>query len=332
MQYDDNTIFEACKKYLGWAPVTKTVNVPGYTVTETSYPTDCKKKDDGYKPDPVPVYPPEKEDGYVADPYPTEPPKDSYPTEAPEYPEYPTETPEYQPYPDEEPDYQSYPTEAPASYPENDGSYDNGPGYDDGSYNDDSAPWGSDGNYDSPGSSSFDNNYSGPDGPKPWDDADQTQELADAIDAGGYDMATNELGLDDAPWNAQPADYPDNSGGDYKRRSADYSPDNSYKGEDGVDYGSYDPYQTEAPPAYPEDSYKPQEDSYAPTEDSYKPDAPPEINYPSYPVDDSYSSAPVDDCDDKYEGDEHKSESYPQADGAPDYSSSSYWGEDSADY
>lgn len=61
VQYDDDTISEACKKYLGWAPSASTVSVPGYTVTITSYPTDCKKKDDGYKAEPAPTEAPENE-------------------------------------------------------------------------------------------------------------------------------------------------------------------------------------------------------------------------------------------------------------------------------
>jgi hypothetical protein len=69
VRYDDDTISEACKKYLGWAPSASTVSVPGYTVTITSYPTDCKKKDDGYKSEPAP----------------TEAPEPAYPEEQPSY-------------------------------------------------------------------------------------------------------------------------------------------------------------------------------------------------------------------------------------------------------
>ncbi|KAJ8113193.1 hypothetical protein OPT61_g4616 [Boeremia exigua] len=53
--YDDYTIVEACKRYLNWKPYTSTVYEPGYTVTVPSYPTECKKKDDGYKADPYPT-------------------------------------------------------------------------------------------------------------------------------------------------------------------------------------------------------------------------------------------------------------------------------------
>lgn len=144
VQYDDDIILEACKKYLGWGPSASTVSVPGYTVTITSYPTDCKKKDDGYKPAPAP-----------------------------------TETPEgeYEPaYPEDEPAY-----DAPAPWEDT--------GADDAQHSDDLQPW----------ENAFDNNYDGPDGPKPWDDVDATSELASAIEAGGYDAAAAQLGLDDDP-------------------------------------------------------------------------------------------------------------------------------------
>ena len=144
VQYDDDTILEACKKYLGWGPSASTVSVPGYTVTITSYPTDCKKKDDGYKPAPAP-----------------------------------TETPEgeYEPaYPEDEPAY-----DAPAPWEDT--------GADDAQHSDDLQPW----------ENAFDNNYDGPDGPKPWDDVGATSELASAIEAGGYDAAAAQLGLDDDP-------------------------------------------------------------------------------------------------------------------------------------
>lgn len=81
VQYDDDTIFEACKKYLGWGPSASAVSVPGYTVTITSYPTDCKKKDDGYKPEPAPTE--------TYDSYPTETPKEEY------EPAYPEDQPSY---------------------------------------------------------------------------------------------------------------------------------------------------------------------------------------------------------------------------------------------
>ncbi|KAJ4381500.1 hypothetical protein N0V86_002860 [Didymella sp. IMI 355093] len=282
VQYDDDTIFEACKKYLGWEPTTSTVNVPGYTVTVTSYPTDCKKPESSYVPESVSAYPTSTDDGYNSEPYPIETAEPystadqydttttgypEYPTETPEYepapysttdqydtttteyPEYPTETPvyptessEYEPapyatapasYQDDQPNYEPspYPTAtasyqddqpnyepSPTPYPGDDSSYgDDGSddGSDDGQYNDGTAPWDNDNTDDpqhsddkQPGENDFDTNYTGPDGPLPWDDADQTTELADAIDAGGYDYAASKLGLTDAPWNALPADYP----------------------------------------------------------------------------------------------------------------------------
>jgi hypothetical protein len=297
VQYDDDTIFEACKKYLGWEPTTSTVNVPGYTVTVTSYPTDCKK-DDGYKSEPVPAYPTDKDEDYKPEPYPTTSEYASYPTETPEYepepypttseyPEYPTETPEYAPEP--------YPT-APAPYPEDEPSYNDGS--DDGQYNDGTAPSYNDNTDDyehsddkQPWENDFDTNYSGPDGPLPWDDVDQTSELADAIDAGGYDSATQELGLDDAPWNALPADYPQKR--DYP---TEQSYDSSY-GEDGVDYEepSYDgsSYDDGSEGDYgvntaPEDSYKPTEGN---EEDIYPEEYAPNIYGPDVPESGSYESS-----------------------------------------
>jgi hypothetical protein len=269
VQYDDDTIFEACKKYLGWEPTTSTVNVPGYTVTITSYPTDCKKPEGSYVPESVPAYPTNTDDGYNSEPYPVgtaEPysTTDQYDTTTTGYAEYPTETPEYEPapystgypvYPTETPVYPTaapvYPSEtseyqpapyatapayqddqpnyepSPAPYPGDDSSYgDDGSGSgqyndgsDDGQYNDSPAPYNNDNTDDPahsddrlPGEDDFDTNYTGPDGPLPWDDVDQTSELADAIDAGGYDYAAQELGLDDAPWNALPVDFPQESG------------------------------------------------------------------------------------------------------------------------
>ena len=387
VQYDDDTIVEACKKYLGWEPTTSTVNVPGYTVVVTSYPTDCQKKDNGYKPDPVPAYPtdtpepyPTEEPDYptetpdypeyptetdyapypaetpepypadTPEPYPTEEP--DYPTETPDYPEYPTET-DYAPYPTETPEYEpepypeSYPTDAPAPYAPDDGSsyddgsyddgsYDDG-SYDDGSYDDGSAPSEDDGTDDyqqsddnQAGQNDFDNNYSGPDGPLPWDDADQTQELADAIDAGGYDQATQELGLDDAAWNALPGDSADDSGsgGGSKRRDVDYD---SYQGyspdqKDDSNYPTEDSSAEDCPTET--DTGYPTEESSYPTED-----------YPTYDdSEDSYPAGePEDDTawvlpdSDEYEGDEYESDPYPESDEAPDYSGYDSYGEDGVD-
>ena len=345
VQYDDDTIVEACKKYLGWEPTTSTVNVPGYTVVVTSYPTDCQKKDNGYKPDPVPAYPTD-----TPEPYPTEEP--DYPTETPDYPEYPTET-DYAPYPTETPEYEpepypeSYPTDAPAPYAPDDGSsyddgsyddgsYDDG-SYDDGSYDDGSAPSEDDGTDDyqqsddnQAGQNDFDNNYSGPDGPLPWDDADQTQELADAIDAGGYDQATQELGLDDAAWNALPGDSAadSGSGGGSKRRDVDYD---SYQGysPDQKDDSNYPTEDSSAEDCSTEtDTGYPTEESSYPTED-----------YPTYDdSEDSYPAGePEDDTawvlpdSDEYEGDEYESDPYPESDEAPDYSGYDSYGEDGVD-
>ena len=116
VQYDDDTILEACKNYLGWGPSASTVSVPGYTVTITSYPTDCKKKDDGYKLAPAP-------------------------TET--YESYPTETPEdeYEPaYPEDQPSYD----EGPAPWEDTN--------TDDAQHSDDLQPWENafDNNYDGP--------------------------------------------------------------------------------------------------------------------------------------------------------------------------------------
>ena len=159
VQYDDGTIVEACKKYLDWEPHTSTVNVPGYTVTITSHSTDCKQKDEGYQSEPYL--------NEIAEPY---------PTEIPDYPEFSPETlnPELEPYPP-----------APAPYSEDQPEYD---GIDD--YQDS--------DLEQPGKDAFDD-YSSPDGPNPWDDVDQTSELAAAIEAGGYNDAVEMLGLDGAP-------------------------------------------------------------------------------------------------------------------------------------
>ncbi|KAH6632950.1 hypothetical protein C7974DRAFT_423398 [Boeremia exigua] len=208
VQYDDDTIVEACKKYLPLEPQTKTVNVPGYTVTITSYPTDCKK------PDPYPVE--EEYEPYEPEPYKPEP--------EPEYPEYPPETPEYEP---------EYPEE---SYPEED--------YE-----------------EKPAGNTFDNNYSGPDGPKPWDDNEQTSELADAIEQGGYDDALEKVGLDDAEWNAIPSDY------------GEAEPTDDYYEDSKPDYyeDSKPDYYEDSKPDYYEDS-KP--DDYEDSDDHYDSESP----------------------------------------------------------
>ncbi|KAJ4983809.1 hypothetical protein SVAN01_10672 [Stagonosporopsis vannaccii] len=367
VQYDDETIFEACKKYLGWKPETKTKWIPGYTVTVTSYPTDCKKHDDGYKPDPYPT----KEE-YKPDPYPTK--QEEY------KPEYPAETayPEKE-YPEKEyPDHDSKPY--PAPYPENEPAYDEhyddsyDEHYDDsydkhyedgygGSDHHDDDYYEDDSDYKQPWENDFDNNYSGPDGPKPWDDNQQTSELADAIEAGGYDHATEESGLDDAPWNALPADYPPG----WKREESykGYGKDEKSYEEDSGDYDvvwvDENGYPIEDEKSYEpskHDSYKP--DSYKP--DSYKPDDKKDDSYPkeyapnlygpdvgeeeeSYEHDDSYDhpDGPWGSSDDhydeyskwslpkssEYEGDEYESDYGAPADD-PSYGSS--WGEDGVDY
>ncbi|KAG9202787.1 hypothetical protein G6514_004041 [Epicoccum nigrum] len=267
VQYDDDTIFEACKKYLGWASSASTVSVPGYTVTITSYPTDCKKKDDSYKPEPVPTE--------THEPYPTE---------------YPGN--EYKPWDDTNTD--------------------------DSQQSDDLQPW----------ENAFDTNYDGPDSPKPWDDVDATSELADAIDASGYDDATAELGLDDAPWNALPVDF-QNSGAKKRDYPVVEAEGYGYDGEDVPEVApepeeSYEP-EPEPEPSQPEDTT----DSYPATSapNLYGPDVPSPSESPSDSTDgypDGSWSSHDDSPDDgtvwvlpdssEYEGDGFESDYYSEGD------------------